>query len=75
MCKNESERARIHSNYNLIVTPVYRLPKEILVEVFMFTNEGEAYPSRSLLESVTGGLVCSSIFQPSGQPSHSVMDR
>ena len=41
MCENESERARICSNYTLaqaVVTPVHRLPEEIVTEVFMICH-------------------------------------
>jgi len=46
MCENERERARICSNHRLaraIVTPVHRLPEEILTEVFM-SHRAIPYP-------------------------------
>ena len=46
MCENESERARIYSNYTLaeaIVTPVHRLPEEILIKVFMIYLDVQIY--------------------------------
>ena len=39
MCEDESERGRICFNYTFaqaIVTPVHRLPEEILADIFMY---------------------------------------
>jgi len=49
-CETESERARIRSNYNLaraIVTPVHRLPEEILANAFLFVIDDEIFPFHS----------------------------